>query len=410
MIPLLLSGLLAGTDPGGSFLQRGIGNKNEFSFFSPASSSYLVTFILNRADTLSKDSLPDAKAVQEVLFATNEDCELYIGNEYNGSVWKSDHRFIKLAPGPYLLKAKSKTTGDEWKESFTVKERGTNEVFIDLLYIVDENKRQREAVKKESPVVKAEPAIKKENTAKVEVKKEGTAREKETAVLNALLANMVPIKGGSFTMGNNKAPAADEAEHAVTISPVLFGKYEVTQQQWESLMGYNPSVHKGCPTCPVENVSWAEATLFIKKLNALSNKKFRLPTEAEWEYTARMGGKEEIEKAGGTEAYIKKTAWYYGNAEKKTHPVGSKQSTSSGIYDLLGNVSEWCADWYSPRFYREEISKKNPDGPPLGKEKVVRGGAFTDYSGDRFRPSLRNKLKPTQKSSNLGFRVVMEMD
>jgi formylglycine-generating enzyme required for sulfatase activity len=173
-------------------------------------------------------------------------------------------------------------------------------------------------------------------------------------------------------------------------------------------MGYNPSIFKNCSECPVENVSWEEVMVFVRRLNSLTNKKFRLPTEAEWEYVAKLGGKEEIEKAGGTEAYIRSAAWGFINSQQKTHPVGQKTPNTAGIYDLLGNVSEWCMDWYGAFFYKEDFTEKNPEGPPLGKEKVVRGGNYRDAVGDRFRPSFRNKANPKNKGSEIGFRLVLD--
>jgi formylglycine-generating enzyme required for sulfatase activity len=155
-------------------------------------------------------------------------------------------------------------------------------------------------------------------------------------------------------------------------------------------------------------VSWEEAMKFIQKINSLSDKRFRLPTEAEWEYVAKYGGKAEVDQYGGQEEFIKATGWYYANSDKKTHPVGQKAPNASGIYDLIGNVSEWCYDWYSPDYFKEQSSQKNPEGPPLGKEKIVRGTSYNDYLGDRFRPSLRNKLKPVTKSKEIGFRLVLD--
>lgn len=337
----------------------------------------------------------------DVLFATNEDCDLFINDVSKGSLSKSEHRYLKLAPGDYLYRAKGKSTGDEIKNAFSVKEGELNEVFIDLLYTVDENAKQR-------LTVAVRPGTSLPLNGNAGGKRAVAATENQLITINALLANLVTITGGSFIMGNNKAPASDETEHPVTVSAVHVSKYEVTQQQWESIMGENPSLYSRCVNCPVENVSWEDVMKFIRKVNVLSGKKFRLPTEAEWEYLAKLGGKEDVDRLGGTEAFIKKTAWYYGNAEKKPHPVGEKEPTAGGLYDLFGNVSEWCGDWYSDTYYKEENNSANPEGPPLGKEKTIRGGSFSEYTGDRFRPSLRNKLKPTHKTGSIGFRLVMD--
>lgn len=343
----------------------------------------------------------------DVLFATNEDCDLLVNNEVSGQVLKSQFRYLKLAPGTYRYTAKSKRTGDEMSESFLVSAGGVNEVFMDLLYVVDEKQAQRTALQKSA--IDADVALpSKGKGGKTDTRSLESRKEAEQRTVNFLVTNTAFLKGGSFVMGNNRARTRDEAEHLVSIAPVYFGKYEVTQDQWESIMGYNPSLHKGCPTCPVENVSWEDVMKFIRKLNSLSNKKFRLPTEAEWEYAAKLGGRIEVEKAGGQEAYIKKMAWFHANSASRTQPVGTKAPDVSGVYDLIGNVSEWCVDWYGAGFYKEERSQRNPEGPPGGKEKVVRGGNYKDYVGDRFRPSFRNKRLPTGKSSELGFRVVME--
>jgi formylglycine-generating enzyme required for sulfatase activity len=349
------------------------------------------------------DSLPPGKTLQQVLFATNEDCNLSIAGEFNGTVTKTEHLQLQLAPGNYTYKAASKISAGELEESFTVKDAGLNEIFIDLLYVSDQNQQAETQKKKtEKPVVNRGRG--KEISQETNIK----PANEPAAVVSVILENMGTINGGSFIMGNNKAPSKDEAEHTVSINSILFSKYEVTQGQWQVIMGNNPSVNKGCSTCPVENVSWEEVMKFIKKLNVLGNKKFRLPTEAEWEYVARYGGKEEIDKAGGPEEFIKASAWYFANSDKKTHPVGQKQANAAGIFDLFGNVSEWCSDWYSPDYFMSE-PQKNPAGPPLGKEKIVRGGSYNEYSGDRFRPSLRNKLNPTSKDKSIGFRLVMDV-
>ena len=371
-------------------------------FWQPHASASGFKFPPFSGSNLKLDSVPVRKTLQTVLFATNNDCNLSIYGEYNGSVSKTEHLRIQLLPGVYTFKAVSKTGPEELEKSFTVKPAGANEVFIDLLYIANQNllqESEKKQVQRPVPpnkrtVIEQEPNIKISN--------------EPAAVLENMLENMVPINGGSFIMGNNKAPSEDEAEHTVTVKSVWFSMYEVTQGQWQTIMGNNPSINKGCNTCPVENVSWEEVMEFIKKINALSNKKFRLPSEAEWEYVARFGGKDEIEKFGGPEEFIKATAWYFANADKKTHPVGQLRANAAGIYDLFGNVSEWCADWYGVQYFKEE-NQKNPVGPSDGKEKVVRGGSYIEYSADRFRPSLRNKLKPSAKEKSIGFRLVMDV-
>lgn len=361
----------------------------------------------------------------QVLFATNEDGDLYINNNHKGTVSKAAYKYIPMTPGRYTYRLKSKATGDEYKGSFVVAAGGLNEVFADLLFAVDEAKHLRDSIlanaaKEPPPVVRNTTTADTANRRTLELPPAeevmtmpaGKEVEKwkylQIASINAMEAAMTSLPGGPFVMGNNRAPSTDEAEHAVFLSPFLFSKYEVTQRQWELIMGYNPSVHKGCPTCPVENVSWEEAVKFIQKINSLTNKRFRLPTEAEWEYVARFGGRLEIEKAGSEEQFIKNVAWYYGNADKQTHPIANKAPTAAGVYDLFGNVAEWCADWYDASYLKEEGLQNDPQGPPLGKDKVVRGGSFADYTGDRFRPSLRTKLKPTHKDGNLGFRLVMD--
>lgn len=362
--------------------------------------------------TAPKTEKPDPVAANllDVLFATNEDCDLLINEEAKGPLSKSSFRYIKLAPGAYRYKAKSKTTGDELSEAFTVSETGTNEVFMDLLYTVDAKTEERAKLKSTvaSTMQGSAKAAKPQAAPGQDERVAATSKEAQAETINALLSNAVLMKGGSFVMGNNRAPSRDEAEHPVTLGPFYFSKYEVTQHQWETMMGFNPSVVTNCPTCPVENVSWEDAMGFIRKLNAVSDQKFRLPTEAEWEYVARFGGRAEVEKAGGQEAYIKKTAWYFSNAESKAHPVGRKEPNAAGIFDLTGNVSEWCLDWYSPAFYKEDYNQRDPEGPAAGREKVIRGGNFKDYVGDRFRPSFRNKRIPTGKSNEVGFRVVIE--
>ncbi len=347
-----------------------------------------------------------------VLFATNEACELSINDEPKGEVEKTAFSYLKLAPGTYTYKAKSKATLDELTETFTVAEGATNEVFIDLLWVVDEKKAERATMLNASTEPLRTPLITNQKPEEFRPRKDTAIKNIDTiaAAINFFLSNMVYVKEGMFMMGNNYSPLPEEAERTVTVNPFYFNKFEVTQHQWQIVMGYNPSLNKDCPYCPVENVSWEEVMKFVEKLNSISGRKFRLPTEAEWEYVAKIGGKAEIDTAGGPEEFVKKTAWHFQNANNQTHQIGTKEPNIAGIFDLTGNVSEWCSDWYSAFYGKEAIPKKSPQGPPAGKERVVRGGNFKDSSGDRFRPSLRNKRPPLEKSGEVGFRLVLDVD
>ena len=185
---------------------------------------------------------------------------------------------------------------------------------------------------------------------------------------------MVYVKGGTFTMGAISEQGADAYDdekpaHSVTLSDFYIGKYEVTQAQWRAVMGSNPSSFKG-DNLPVENVSWNDIQKFIQKLNAQTGKEFRLPTEAEWEYAARGGSKSRGYKYSGSNN-IGDVAWYSGNSGSKTHPVGQKQPNELGIYDMSGNVWEWCSDWYGSY---SSSSQTNPKGPNSGDYRVLRGG------------------------------------
>jgi formylglycine-generating enzyme required for sulfatase activity len=193
------------------------------------------------------------------------------------------------------------------------------------------------------------------------------------------------VKGGCYQMGDtfwfgkfDKKPV-----HDVCVSDFYIGKYEVTQGEWQKIMGYNPSYFGSCgENCPVERVSWNDAQDFIKKLNSLTGKRYRLPTEAEWEYAAKSGGKSE-KYAGDSD--VDTVAWYRGNSSKETHPVGQKQPNGLGLFDMSGNVWEWCNDLYGSDYYKNS-PQNNPDGPSLSDGRVLRGGSWSDnaYTSDRY--------------------------
>ena len=212
---------------------------------------------------------------------------------------------------------------------------------------------------------------------------------------------MVFVDGGTFMMGSNSGEDDEKPVHDVTLSSYYIGKYEVTQAQWRAVMGTNPSYFKNCDDCPVEQVSWNDVQGYIQKLNTQTGKQYRLPTEAEWEYAARGGNKSRNYTYSGSDD-INSVAWYGGNSGDKTHTVGGKQYNELGIYDMTGNVWEWCADWYGNY---SSARATNPKGPSTGGDRLLRGGSFNNRAQD-CRSALRGMLNPGSEYSNFGFRLV----
>ncbi len=217
---------------------------------------------------------------------------------------------------------------------------------------------------------------------------------------------MVNVEGGTFWMGENEDFRLRYA-HEVKVSDFRISKYEVTQFQWKAIMGNNPANTPDCDNCPVEQISWNNARQFLKKLNQrFPGMNYRLPTEAEWEFAARGGNKSEGKYFAGSYD-IEEVGWFRDNANATTHPVGQKAPNELGIYDLSGNVMEWCQDWHSNTYYRnkeEEGIRYNPVGPSYGSYKVVRGGSWNDYS-DFCKVNFRNLYKPSMRSNAIGFRL-----
>ena len=220
---------------------------------------------------------------------------------------------------------------------------------------------------------------------------------------------MVFVKGGTFTMGATAEQGSDAYDsekptHSVTLSDYYIGKYEVTQAQWRAVMGNNPSKFTG-DNNPVEQVSWNDVQEFITKLNAQTGKRFRLPTEAEWEYAARGGNQSKGYKYSGGNS-ISEVAWYDNNSGSKTHPVGQKTPNELGIYDMSGNVWEWCQDWYGSY---SSSSQTNPTGPSSGSYRVLRGGCWYTFAGI-CRVSNLTYYNPDYRSDYFGFRLALSAD
>ena len=228
--------------------------------------------------------------------------------------------------------------------------------------------------------------------------------------VNGVSFDMVEVEGGTFTMGATAEQTGvfgdEKPTHQVTLPSYYIGKTEVTQELWQAVMGSNPSNFTGT-NLPVEKVSWDDCKTFIAKLNALTGKNFRLPTEAEWEFAARGGNKSRGYKYCGSNT-LSDVAWYVDNSDNKTHPVAAKTPNELGIYDMSGNVLEWCNDWYSSSYYTSE-SQTNPTGPDSGSSRVRRGGSW-NYRENTCRVSYRGNTTPSFRYNYLGLRLCLSAE
>jgi formylglycine-generating enzyme required for sulfatase activity len=221
-----------------------------------------------------------------------------------------------------------------------------------------------------------------------------------TETHGGLNLEMVWIPAGTFRMGSEKGDSDEKPVHTVTLDGFWIGKYEVTQRQYEALMGTNPSSFKG-PNRPVEMVSWDDAAAFCRKLSQATGKTYTLPTEAQWEYACRAGSTGEY-CFGDGESQLGEYAWYSANSGTQTHDVGGKRPNAWGLYDMHGNVWEWCTDWYES--YSASSGQRNPTGPATGSARVLCGGAWGG-AAPGVRSANRNWFDPPGGDSGDGFRV-----
>ena len=225
-------------------------------------------------------------------------------------------------------------------------------------------------------------------------------------MVNGVSFEMVRVEGGTFRMGatseqEDEADSEEKPVHGVTLSSYYNGKTEVTQALWQAVMGSNPSRLEGSDL-PVECVSWNDCQEFIQKLNRLTGRNFRLPTEAEWEFACRGGNNSRGYKYSGSNN-LGSVAWYEDNSGDQTHPVGTKAPNELGIFDMSGNVWEWCNDWSGN--YTSN-SQTNPTGSQSGSRRVGRGGSW-DYDAGNGRSSVRGDGGPTGRYGNLGLRLAL---
>jgi len=315
---------------------------------------------------------------------------------------RGDFGMVEPSPGSKkIIWDISKDFPDYWH-----KERLPQMIVTTRNIIITKGSKEGIAIVKKIPARKLENAIYKIIIAPV-----------VSPVLNA---KFVRIPKGSFIMGSpdyEPGRYKDEKQHVATISkPFYMQATEVTQGQWKKVMGNNPSYFKVCgDNCPVENVSWNDVQVFIKKLNSMEKTgKYRLPTEAEWEYAARAKTDSayfyneykpdgwNMEEAYCIELNLSEIGWYKKTSIHRTHPVGEKKPNSWGLYDMSGNVWEWCSDFYGPY---PSTSVTDPPGPSSGRDHVLRGGSFNSY--ERYcRSATRSRGIPGWMLDAYGFRLV----
>ncbi|CAK0741100.1 formylglycine-generating enzyme [Gammaproteobacteria bacterium] len=302
---------------------------------------------------------------------------------------------MEIADLAALARRAMQNDADAKRDIQTIRDRGLLTILatIDPRYL-EIHRAWQEA---ETARIEAEEKAKRQAAAKAEAAR---IKDEEDALLRLLRSEMVAIPGGTFMMGSpetEKDRNSDERQHQVTINGFEMAKTPVTQSQWKAVMGNNPSYFQGCNDCPVEQVSWNDAIQYIEKLNALTGGGYRLPTEAEWEYAGR-GGRAGKLYCGGNN--LDAVAWYYGNSDGKTHPVGQKAPNGYGLYDMSGNVWEWtCSEYDGDYGGGEQHCQTSSDA-----DRVYRGGSwFYDPLG--LRAASRGGLSPGSRGSYLGFRL-----
>jgi formylglycine-generating enzyme required for sulfatase activity len=233
-----------------------------------------------------------------------------------------------------------------------------------------------------------------------------TPVEKPPATKPTVPDGMVFVEGGGFSMGSNDGSDNEKPVHPVYVSSFYMDKYEVTVAQYRKFCSATERVMPSAPSWtwrednPIVNVSWDDANAYARWAGK------RLPTEAEWEYAARGGNKSRGFKYSGSST-LDEVAWYGSNSNSQTHPVGEKQPNELGLYDMSGNVWEWCADWYSDKYYENSIDSRNPKGPASTGARVLRGGSWSN-SGNYCRVAYRDRISPYGRNYRGGFRCAQD--
>jgi serine/threonine protein kinase len=237
---------------------------------------------------------------------------------------------------------------------------------------------------------------------------------KTSYAISDIEKSMILVRGGAFDMGCDHYRDCETDEqplHTIFLDDYYIGQFEITQYQWKAIMGDKKFHFDACDNCPAETISWLDVQEFLKRISQLTEKNYRLPTEAEWEYAARSGNNKN-DYLYATDHKLSEVAWYDKNSEEKTHPVGEKVPNKLNIYDMTGNVREWCSDWYGAYYYAElERGAQNPRGPSFSSlnpsGRVLRGGS---WSTGAYKCRILTRWYMDEKKGNKynGFRVVLE--
>ncbi|MEM9935001.1 MAG: formylglycine-generating enzyme family protein [Bacteroidota bacterium] len=225
---------------------------------------------------------------------------------------------------------------------------------------------------------------------------------------DSIYDEMMYVEGDEFLMGSDSGEALEREKpvHKVKVDSFYIGQHPVTQALWQHVMGTHPSFFQGSRR-PVEQVSWGDTQAFIQKLNQSIGRSFRLPTEAEWEYAARGGQLSKGFTYSGSDK-LSEVGWYEENSHMESKPVGLKEANELGLYDMSGNIWEWCEGWYEKKYYQQCVEKNmmlNPTGPKTGDFRVIRGGSWYD-SPVSCRVSNRGRYEPQIRYDLVGFRLV----
>ncbi len=370
------------------------------------------------------DMLPNLKVY------CNLDCVLYIDGEESATIAAEELVKVPLREGEYFVRVTTADGKDSIKQTIEMPNRdkllnldllAVRTARLETIRLKEEEERRRKEEEELRRKEEEERRHREEDERKRREEEERKRREVEERKrreveerkrktnqvfkVKGVKFTMVYVEGGTFTMGatleqGNDAYSDEKPAHKVTLDSYHIGQTVVTQALWKAVMSSNPSYCEG-DNLPVERVSWDDCQEFIRRLNSLTGHTFRLPTEAEWEFAARGGYKSRGYKYSGGDN-IDNVAWYDGNSGGGTHPVGQKWANELGLYDMSGNVWEWCNDWYGGY---SEGAQDNPSGPSTGSYRVGRGGGWS-RSARSCRVSGRASLTPSYCRSVIGLRLV----